>query len=120
MLRAPRNSMLVVLIGLSSLALSISTARAGDPTWRRFQASRAYSNSNGYYTNTVPVAPGPVTAGNGTYQSFSAESRAFAAPVLQLYYYLDAGYYHYYYAPPRAAAPPAPGALLPAPKQTVR
>jgi hypothetical protein len=120
MVRALRNLLLVGFLGLSALVWSMPTARAGDPTWRRFQASRAYSNSNGYYANTVPVAPGPVAGGNGIYQSYSADSRVVAAPVLQLYYYLDAGYYHYYYAPPRAVAPPAPGAPLPAPKQTAK
>jgi hypothetical protein len=120
MVRALRNLLLVGLLGLSAFVWSMPTANAGDPTWRRFQASRAYSNSNGYYANTVPVAPGPVAAGNGTYQSYSADSRGVAAPVLQLYYYLDAGYYHYYYAPPRAVAPPAPGAPLPAPKQIAK
>jgi hypothetical protein len=119
MVRAFRNLLLVGLLGLSLIALSVQTAKGGDPTWRRFQSSRAYSNSNGYDANPAPVVPGQ-TAGNGTYQSFSADSRVTAAPVLQLYYYLDAGYYHYYYAPPRAAAPPAPGAPLPAPKQTVK
>jgi hypothetical protein len=120
MVRALRNLLVVAFLGLSAFAYSMPTANAGDPTWRRFQASRAYSNSNGYYANTVPAAPGPATAGNGTYQSYSADSRVAAAPVLQLYYYLDAGYYRYYYAPPRAAAPPAPGAPLPAPKHTAK
>jgi hypothetical protein len=114
MVRALRNLLLVNLLVLSALVWSMPTAKAGDPTWRRFQASRAYSNSNGSYANTVPVAPGPAIAGNGTYRSYSADSGFTAAPVLQLYYYLDAGYYHYYYAPPRAAAPPAPGVPLPA------
>ena len=120
MVRVLRNLLLVGFLGLSAFAYSLPTARAGDPTWRRFQASRAYSNSNGYYANTVPVAPGPVAAGNGVYQSYSANTGFSAAPVLHLYYYLDAGYYHYYYAPPRAVAPPAPGAPLPAPKQTAK
>jgi hypothetical protein len=130
-MRAFRNlSLGGLLLALSLLSVSIETAKAGggDPTWRRFQSSRAYLNngsySNGYYAApaTVPPSPAAVTAG-GTYQSYSVEPGRAAAPVLQLYYYVDAGYYHYYYAPPRAAAPPAPGARLPlpaAPKTTAK
>jgi hypothetical protein len=119
MARAFQNVCLSSLIVLSLVATT-SSAGGGDRTWQRFQASRAYlNNSNGYYGNPATVVPpAPVTAANGTYRSYSAEPGQTAPPVLQLYYYVDAGYYHYYYAPPRVAAPPAPGTPLPVPKHT--
>ncbi len=117
MMRAFRKLPVVGLVALSLLVLSVEIAKAGDPTWRRFQASRAYSQSGNYAT---PAAVAPATANSGTYRSYSAEPGVAAAPVLQLYYYLDAGYYHYYYAPPRVKAPPAPGAPLPAPKHAAK
>jgi hypothetical protein len=112
MVRATRKLPVVSLVALSLLVLSVEIAKAGDPTWRRFQNSRAYAN--GYYGNagTVAIPPSPAS---GTYRSYSAEPGIAAPPLLQLYYYVEGGYYHYYYAPPRAAAPPAPGAPLPAP-----
>ena len=127
-MRAFHNPSLVGLLALTLLSVSIEAARGGggDPTWRRFQSSRAYLNgsySNGYAAPTaLPPSPAAATA-SGTYRSYSTEPGYTTAPVLQLYYYVDAGYYHYYYAPPRAAAPPAPGASLPvpaAPKTTAK
>jgi hypothetical protein len=112
------NASLVSFLALSLLVVSFESARGGDRTWRRFQASRAYVNSNGYMGYLAPELRPPNPAAGvagGTYQSYSAEPGHAAAPVLQLYYYVDAGYYHYYYAPPRKAAPPAPGSPLPAP-----